>query len=144
MISESVRYNIEKLVDFAAIMASENNIALTITFIDSDLTSEELNDEAVRLLEELSDRNDIDAVDRTRDPNPPEGNKSIGAFLVGTLTAEVTAANAKILFGFLGDRLVNKPISFEVEGNGKKLKVTANSREELGFAIQQAKEFIGA
>jgi hypothetical protein len=29
-----------------------------------------------------------------------------------------------------------------VEGNGKKLKVTANSREELEFAIQKAKEFI--
>ncbi len=128
-------------------MNSENNtspIALTITFIDPDLKSEERDDEVVRLLEELSDRSDIESVDRVRDPNPPDGNKSGGAFLVGVLMAEVSVANAKKVLGFLGDRLGNKPISFEVEGNGKKLKVSANSREELEFAIQQAKEFIEA
>jgi hypothetical protein len=40
-------------------MNSENNtgaIALTITFTDPDLKSEERDDEVVRLLEELSDR----------------------------------------------------------------------------------------
>lgn len=128
-------------------MSSENNsrnIALTITFTDPDLTAEERDEEAVRLLQELSDRADIESVDRVRDPNPPEGNKSIGGFLVGMLTAEATMENAKKLLGFLGDRLSNKPISFEVEGNGKKLKVTANSREELELAIQKAKEFIEA
>jgi hypothetical protein len=128
-------------------MDSENNtgkIALTITFTDPDLKSEERDDEVVRLLEELSDRSDIDAVDRVRDPNPPDGNKSGGAFLVGVLMAEVSMANAKKVLGFLGDRLGNKPISFEVEGNGKKLKVSASSREELEFAMQKAKEFIEA
>ena len=58
--------------------------------------------------------------------------------------AEVSVANAKKVLGFLGDRLGNKPISFEVEGNGKKLKVSASSREELEFAMQKAKEFIEA
>ncbi|MEY3305441.1 MAG: hypothetical protein RLZZ139_3814 [Cyanobacteriota bacterium] len=140
-----MRYNIEKLPKFLAVMTSENSknqFALTIAFIDPELTNEERNDEVVRLLEALSDRSDIEAVDRVRDPNPPDGNKSIGGFLVGVLAAEVSVANGKKVLGFLGDRLGNKPISFEVEGNGKKLKVTANSREELEFAIQKAKEFI--
>ena len=119
-------------------------IALMITFTDPDLNAEELNDEVVRLLSDLNDRSDIDAVDRVRDPNPPDGNKSGGAFLVGVLMAEVSVANAKKVLGFLGDRLGNKPISFEVEGNGKKLKVSASSREELEFAMQKAKEFIEA
>jgi len=123
-------------------MASENNIALTITFIDSELTSEELNDEAVRLLEELSDRHDIESADRVRDPNPPDGNKSIGAFLVGTLTAEVTAANAKKLFGFLGDRLGSKPISVEAEVDGVKMKFSAYSQEEATFAMDKIQAFI--
>ncbi len=128
-------------------MDSKNNtgtIALTITFTDLDLNAEELNEEAVRLLGDLSDRSDIDAVDLVRAPNPPDGNKSGGAFLVGVLMAEVSVANAKKVLGFLGDRLGNKPISFEVEGNGKKLKVSASSREELEFAMQKAKEFIEA
>ncbi len=125
-------------------MNSSNPIALTITFIDPDLTSEELDDEVVQLLGELSDRSDIESVDRVRDPNPPDGNKSVGGFLTGLLKAEVNPANALKVLGYLGDRLGNKPISFEVEGNGKKLKVSASSREELEFAIQKAKEFIEA
>lgn len=140
-------YNGKKSPQPPKAMTSENNssnIILTITFTDPDLTAEERDDEAVRLLEELSDRSDLESVDRVRDPNPPEGNKSIGGFLVGMLMAEATMENAKKFLGFLGDRLGNKPISFEVEGNGKKLKVTANSREELDMAIQKAKEFIEA
>ena len=127
-------------------MSSENpnQFALTITFTDPDLTNEERDDEAVQLLDALSDRSDIESVDRVRDPNPPEGNKSIGGFLVGVLAAEVSTANAKKVLGFLGDRLGNKPISFEVEGNGKKLKVSASSREELEFAMQKAREFFEA
>jgi len=123
---------------------ADNMIALSITFNDPELNDEDLDEEAVRLLEELSDRDEIETVDRVRDPNPPEGNKSIGGFFVGMLIAEVSVANFKKLLGFLGDRLGGKPISFEVEANGKKLKVTANSREELEFAMQKAKEFIGA
>ena len=142
-------YNIKKLfIEFEVfeIMSTDNTsqFALTITFTDTDLNAEELNEEAVRLLADLNDRSDIEAVDRVRDPNPPEGNKSIGGFFVGMLAAEVSATNVKKVLGFLGDRLGNKPISFEVEGNGKKLKVSANSREELEFAMQKAREFIEA
>jgi len=128
-------------------MPSENspqNLALTITFIDPDLTPEELDEDAVLLLEELSDRRDIESVDRIRDPHPPEGSMSVGGFLLGKITALVDVTNAKKVFEFLGERLVNKPVSLEVEGNGKKLKVTANKVEDLGVIIQQAKEFIEA
>ena len=140
-------YNVEKLQKFAKFMSSENNstqFALTIAFTDPELSNAERDDEVVQLLEALSDHSDIDAVDRIRDPNPPEGNKSVGGFFVGMLMAEVSAANAKKVFGFLVNRLGDKPISFEVEGNGKKLKVSASSREELEFAMQKAREFIEA
>lgn len=142
-----MRYNVEKLPQFVKFMSSENNpaqFALTIAFTDPELTNAERDDEVVQLLEALSDRSDIDAVDRVRDPNPPEGNKSVGGFFVGMLMAEVSAANAKKVLGFLVNRLGDKPISFEVEGNGKKLKVSASSREELEFAMQKAREFIEA
>lgn len=142
-----MRYNVEKLPQFVKFMSSENNLAqfaLTIAFTDPELTNAERDDEVVQLLEALNDRSDIDAVDRVRDPNPPKGNKSGGGFFVGMLMAEVSAANAKKVLGFLVNRLGDKPISFEVEGNGKKLKVSASSREELEFAMQKAREFIEA
>jgi hypothetical protein len=94
------------------------------------------------LFAEFKEVDEVEKVDCVRDPNPPEGNKALGGFLVGLLTAEVSAKNAKKLFGFLGDRLGGKPIELEVEANGKKLKVSAHSREELEAAIKAAQDFV--
>jgi len=123
-------------------MASDSSIKFTIAFNDPDLDSEELDEQAQRLVSELRQIDEVDEVNRVIDPNPPEGNKSMGGFLVGLLMAEVSAANAKKLLGFLGDRLSGKAIEFTVEGNGKKLSVKANSREELEFAIKAAQDFL--
>ena len=125
-------------------MASNSSIKFTIAFNDPDLDSEELDEQAQRLLSELKQVDEVDEVNRVLDPNPPEGNKSMGGFVVGLLMAEVTAANAKKLLGFLGDRLGGKPIELTLEGNGKKLSVKANSREELEFAIKAAQDFLAA
>jgi hypothetical protein len=126
-------------------MTSENNpgnIALTITFTDPDLDAEKRNEEAVKLFKALKDRSEIEAVERVRDPNPPEGNKGVGSFLVGMLMAQVTMENAKKALGFLGDRLGNKQITIEAEVNGIKMKVSAASKEEVAFAIEQTDAFI--
>jgi len=90
----------------------------------------------------MRDLDETGTVDRVSDPNPPEGNKAIGGMLVGLLMAEVSVANFKKLGAFLGDRLGGKVIELEVEANGKKLKVKANSREELGAAIEAAQKFV--
>ena len=126
-------------------MPSENNssnIALTITFTDPDLTAEKRNEDVGKLLKELKARREIEAVERVRDPHPPEGNKGVGSFLVGMLTAQVTVENAKKALGFLGDRLGNKQITIEAEVNGIKMKVSAASKEEVAFALQQTDAFI--
>ena len=125
-------------------MASDSNIKFTIAFNDPDLDSEELDEQVQRLLSELKQIDEVDEVNRVIDPNPPEGNKSMGGFLVGLLTAEATVENAKKLLGFLGDRLGGKAIELTLEGNGKKLSVKANSREELEFAIKAAQDFLAA
>jgi hypothetical protein len=117
-------------------------IKLTIAFNDPDLDLEEREEQAQRLIADLKQMDEIDRVDRVPDPNPPQGSKAIGSFLMGILTAEVSVANVKKLFGFLGDRLSNKPIELSVEGNGKKLSVKASSREELEAAIKAAQDFI--
>ena len=124
-------------------MASNSSIKFTIAFNDPDLDSEELDEQAQRLMSELKQMDDVET-NLVIDPNPPEGNKSLGGFLVGLVTAEVNMTNAKKLVGFLGDRLGGKPIEFTVEGNGKKLSVKANSREELEFAMKAAQDFLTA
>ena len=123
-------------------MSNESTIKLAIAFNDPDLEPEERDEQAQRLLAELKQVDEVESVERLLDPNPPEGNKSLGGFLVGMLLAEVNPANGKKLLGFLGDRLGGKPIELSVEANGRKLTVKAHSREELEAAIKLAQEFI--
>ncbi|UXE59585.1 MAG: hypothetical protein KA717_27945 [Woronichinia naegeliana WA131] len=123
-------------------MSNESTIKLAIAFNDPDLEPEERDEQAQRLLAELKQVNEVESVERMLDPNPPEGNKSLGGFLVGMLLAEVNPANGKKLLGFLGDRLGGKPIELSVEANGRKLTVKAHSREELEAAIKAAQDFI--
>ena len=123
-------------------MNDQSSIKLTIAFNDPDLEPEERDEQAQRFLAELKQVDEVESVERLLDPNPPEGNKSLGGFLVGMLLAEVNPANGKKLLGFLGDRLGGKPIELSVETNGRKLTVKAYSREELEAAIKLAQEFI--
>jgi len=121
---------------------SENSIIkFTIAFNDPDLDSEERDEQAQRFMNELKQMDEVE-VDRVLDPNPPEGNKAVGAILVGLLTTQVNKENAQKLMGFLGDRLGNKAIELEVEANGKKLKVKASSQAELEAAIAAAQKFV--
>ncbi len=122
-------------------MTANSSVKVTIAFNDPDLNAEEQDEQAQRLLTELRQMDDVE-VNRVLDPNPPEGNKAVGAMLVGLLMAEVNTANAKKLMGYLGDRLGGKPIELSVEANGKKLTVKAHSREELDAAIKAAQDFI--
>ena len=125
-------------------MTTDSNIKLTINFNDPDLDPEERDEQVRRLMNELKQMDEVETVDRVLDPNPPEGNKAVGAMLVGLLAMQVNLANAQKLMGFLGDRLGGKPIELELEANGKKLKVSAHSREELEAAIAAAQKFVAA
>jgi len=125
-------------------MSVTRSIKLTIHFNDPNLQPEEQDEQAQGLMAELNDLDEVESVGRVLDPNPPEGNKSLGGFLVGLLMAEVNIVNAKKLIGFLGDRLGGKQIELSVEANGKKLTVKAHSREELEAAIKAAQDFVAS
>ena len=123
-------------------MLDESNFELQIVFNDPDLDSEERDSEAQKLLNQLRQLDEVEDVNRVLDPNPPEGNKALGGFLVGTLMAQVNPSNIKALFGFLGERLLGKTIEMEVTANGKSLKVKVSNQTELTAAIQAAEQFI--
>jgi hypothetical protein len=123
-------------------MTSTSNIRLTIGFNDLSLDLEERDREASRLISELKDIGEIEEVGRVPEQDMLATSKALGGFLAGLLIAEVNPKNIKSVFCFLGDRLCGKTIELEVEANGKKLKVSARSREELEAAIKAAQDFI--
>jgi hypothetical protein len=123
-------------------MISTPNIKLTIGFNDLGLDLEERDRESLRLISELREIDEVEKVERIPDAKMPAMSKAFGGFLMGLLTAEVNPKNIKSVFRFLGDRLGGKSIELEVEANGRRLKVSAGSREELKAAIQAAQAFI--
>ena len=123
-------------------MIDESNFELQIVFNDPELNSEERDSEAQKLLHQIRQLDEVEDVNRVLDPNPPKGNKALGGFLVGMLTAEVNPSNIKALFGFLGERLSGKTIEMEVTANGKSLKVKVSNQTELTAAVQAAEQFI--
>ena len=56
-------------------MSSDSSVKFTIAFNDSDLDSDELEAQAQSLLAQMRDLDEIEAVDRVLDPNPPVGNR---------------------------------------------------------------------
>lgn len=119
-----------------------STIKLTLCFNDPELDLEQQENEVLKLQSQLKDLDELERVSRVLDPNPPEGNKALGGFLMNFLLMEVSVENFKRLSAFLSDRLSGKTIELEVEANGKKLKVKASSREELTAAIQAAQNFV--
>jgi len=124
--------------------SDSSNVNVVIAFTDPAMDVEEREAEAQNLLDQMQELEEVEDVDRILDPNPPEGNKALGGFLIGMLTAEVNPANVKRIMGFLGDRLSGKTIEMEVEANGRKLKVKASSQAELISAIEAAQKFIAS
>ena len=62
----------------------------------------------------------------------PDGSRSSGRFLWGLLQAEVGIPGIKDLFGFLGDRLGDKPMVIKAKfADGRVFEMTAHSRAEL-------------
>ena len=122
---------------------TSSNITLTIAFTDLALDEDEREAQAQNLLVQLKDLDEVEAVNRVLDPNPPAGNKAIGGILVGLLTAEVSVANFKKLGAFLGDRLGNKPVKLKVKApDGRELELEASSREEFDYAYEKAQAFL--
>lgn len=124
-------------------MSKDLITSITISFTDPDLSLEEKDEEVQKLLNQMKKIDEVDDVKRVLDPKPPAGNKSLGGFLVGLLTAEVSATNVKKVLLFLSERLSGKPIKLSLKtSDGREISVEASSQEEFAFAIQKAQEFL--
>ena len=126
-----------------ASMLDNSITSITISFTDPDLDFEEQEEEVQKLLSQMKKLDEVEEVDRVLDPNPPVGNKALGGFLVGMLTAEVSSANVKKLLGFLSERLSGKLIKVAVKApDGREISVEVRSQAEFASVMQEVQEFL--
>lgn len=121
----------DRILQSLSFMPANSSIELTISFQDPDLSPEEQEQLTQNLWRQLRDMEGV-TVERVPDSNPPEGSKAMLSFLWGLLKAEASVASLKNLFGFLGDRIGNKPIKINAKfADGREFQIEASSREEL-------------
>lgn len=123
---------------------SVKTYTVTVGFTGTELDDDDKDAEVLKLLRQMKEVDGVESARRLVDENPPANNKSIGGFIIGALTAEIDTESASKVFTFLRERLSGKPIEIEVEANGKKLRVKANSSKELLAAVEAAEQFISA
>jgi hypothetical protein len=118
-------------------------VRITFNLIDPALDSEELEAKTQNLLRQLREFDAVEQVDRIPDPHPPEGNKSLGAFLAGLLTVQVAPAQAPAVLGALDVVVGSSPIEITIETpDGRKITVKARNHAELAAALQTAQAFL--
>jgi hypothetical protein len=124
-------------------MLQKSHVQVTISLAEVGLDDEELEAEVQNLLPQLREMDGVEDAGLVAVKNAPKGTKALGGFLLGLLNAEISPANIKALFKFLGDRFGNKPIKLVVKGpDGRELNLEASSREEFDYAFQKAQDFL--
>nr|VFJ76834.1 MAG: hypothetical protein BECKFW1821C_GA0114237_11105 [Candidatus Kentron sp. FW] len=118
-----------------------STIQFTIAFTDPALDDEEREREVQNLRQGIKDL-DIEKAGPVRDPNPPEGNKSMGGFLAGVFAIQVLGIHVREILDHLREQLSNKRIKLKVEGNGKMLEVEVSNPEEIDMVVRKAQAFL--
>jgi len=118
------------------------NVIVNLELVDSSLEAEDLQGLARNLLKQVRAVDGVEEADLVAVTDVPEAAMALGGFVVGLLTAEVSAANLQKLGGFLKDRIVGKTLKMSVEAYGKKIAVEGSSQVEFEYALQKANEQI--
>ncbi len=125
---------------------SLENIQLTITLSDPQLTPERLEADTWNILSEIKEFDGVQKADLMPRETAEPRTKSIDGFLVGILTAEINIENTKGLVRYLGDRLYGKTIKMKItaKGNGQEVEVEIEGRnaEELNEEYEKVKPII--
>ncbi len=125
-------------------MTPKSHVKLTIAFQDPNTPIDKQEALTQSLWQQLKKMEGI-KVDRVPDPNPPpEGSRAMLSFLWGLLQADVSLTSIRNLFGFLGDRLGNKPIKIKAKfTDGREVDIEVSSREELLAVEETIKRLAG-
>ncbi len=118
------------------------NICVNLELVDPTLDAEDLQSATRNLLKQVRAVDGVEEADLVAVTDVPDGAMALGGFVVGLLTAEVSADNLKKLGGFLKDRIVGKTLKMSVEAYGKKIAIEGSSQVEFEYALQKANEQI--
>ncbi|MCA6590216.1 MAG: hypothetical protein ACK5EU_14045 [Pseudanabaena sp.] len=118
------------------------NVYVNLEVVDPSLDAEDLQGATRNLLKQVRAVDGVESADLIAVTDVPEGAMALGGFVVGLLTAEVSAANLLKLGGFLKDRIVGKTLKMSVEAYGKKIAIEGSSQVEFEYALQKANEQI--
>ncbi|MFN5980934.1 MAG: hypothetical protein ACK45W_16820 [Pseudanabaena sp.] len=118
------------------------NVYVNLEVVDPSLDAEDLQGATRNLLKQVRAVDGVESADLISVTDVPEGAMAVGGFVVGLLTAEVSAANLQKLGGFLKDRIVGKTLKMSVEAYGKKIAIEGSSQVEFEYALQKANEQI--
>ncbi|MFN8785803.1 MAG: hypothetical protein ACK5Y3_10005 [Pseudanabaena sp.] len=118
------------------------NVYVNLEVVDPSLDAEDLQGATRNLLKQVRAVDGVESADLISVTDVPEGAMALGGFVVGLLTAEVSAANLQKLGGFLKDRIVGKTLKMSVEAYGKKIAIEGSSQVEFEYALQKANEQI--
>jgi hypothetical protein len=120
-------------------MTAPSDLQLTISFQDPSAPSDKQEKLTQSLYEQLRSMDGI-TIQRVSAPDAPAGSREALSFLWGVLQAEVSWGSIKNLFGFLSDRVGNKPIKIKAKlADGREFELEASSREELLAAEETIK-----
>ena len=118
------------------------NVFVNLELVDSSIDAEDLQLAARNLLKQVRAVDGVEGADLVAVTDVPEGSMALGGFVVGLLTAEVSAENLQKLGGFLKDRIIGKTLKVSVKAYGKELAIEASSQAEFDYAIAKADEQI--
>jgi hypothetical protein len=112
---------------------------LTFEFLDPDATPDKQEKLTQSLYQQLRQMEGV-TPHRVAAPDAPAGSREAISFLWGLLKADVSLSSIGNLFGFLSDRIGNKPIKIKAKlPDGREFELEASSREELLAAEETIK-----
>lgn len=117
----------------------EDLLRVTLSVTDPSLDDEEREDIARELYRQLRDADLLLAdVGRPLAEHAPAGAKSAAATLVGVVTALLSASGLGAFFSYLSERARGREMTIEVTANGRAIKLTARTPDELVIAYNAA------
>lgn len=122
-------------------MTDETTVLFTISLDSLEAEEDERLKFAQKLLPELRNLDEVIKADQAEDLNPEAGSKGFTT-LLGVLQAEVSVKNIKAFFGFLAERIADKPIKIRAKVGEKEVEIEAKSKQELEAAEERALSII--
>ncbi|MCG9884862.1 MAG: hypothetical protein MH825_04640 [Cyanobacteria bacterium] len=116
-------------------MSMAENVSIVIDFRDADRDDVLLERQTQTLFRELQRLDEIAAVERVADPNPPEGNFSGGSWLPGKLVVQILVQGVAKAMGVISKQLGGRAIVIETKGPGD-YRVEVKNSDDLEKATK--------